>query len=478
MLRAVVKDGGIYTIANFLTKGFSFLLLPLYTNTFLKSTVGIIDILSVFGLFFTSIICFQLNQGMGRYVANPDKTEDEKIRYGSSAILFTSLMYILFSLLIAGYPSFFIKVLSSDVRIPLETFRYAVFGVSLTGIVYFIGVYLRFLRKTKGFAIASILHGVLTTGLIFILVIRYDLGINGVYIAPIISSPVVILVQLYLVRNQFKLIIDRSILGELFIYSLPLIPASVAHVILNFTDRLFIKEYLSFDDLGIYGIGSKFSIIIQIIILSISAAIGPIAFEKSANEKVRDELSRVFRLFIVVGSFGVLALSLFSFETLYIFTNPDYYEAASLMPLFYISVFFGGFSMFSIGLQIEKKTVLIGIVVVFSSAINILLNYILITQYQLMGAAIATLISICINNLTLFAVAQKHYPIKFEYTRIMLLLFILFAFIFAGNYALVKLEFSWQINILIKLILIAIFGLYLRSSKLINLKKLLRKSNE
>lgn len=471
MLREVVKEGGIYTIANFLTKGFSFLLLPFYTNYFLKSTVGIIDILSVFGLFMTSIVCFQLNQGMGRYVADPAKSSEEKMRYGSSAIVFSSLMYVFFTVLALLLAPVFIDLLSADVTIPLATFNYAVIGINLTGIVYFIGVYLRFLRKTKEFAVTSFLHGFLTTGLIFLLVTVYDMGVDGVYVAPIISSPIVLLVQLFIIRKDFRLVLDQSKLKDLFIYSLPLVPASVAYVTLNFTDRLFIKEYLTFDDLGIYGIGAKFAIIIQIIILSISSALGPIAFEKSMDEKVKDQLSRIFRLFIVSGSLGVLCLSIFSYETLVIFTNEGYYAAANIMPLFYLSSFIGGFSMFSIGLQIEKKTRLLGIIVVFSSFLNVLLNYLLISNFELYGAAVATLISILANNLVLFSFAQKHYPIQFHYQRIFLLLLFMLLCIGMGSYILPQFELSLVASILLKIGIVGIFVVYLKASNLINFNK-------
>ena len=114
MLRAVARDGGIYTVANFLTKSFSFLLVPFYTRFFLQSDIGIMDVLSVFGLLITSVVCLQLNQGMGRYVADPEVNERDRIKYGSSAILFTILMYIIFCSLIIIISPFFIKVLSSD----------------------------------------------------------------------------------------------------------------------------------------------------------------------------------------------------------------------------------------------------------------------------------------------------------------------------------------------------------------------------
>jgi O-antigen/teichoic acid export membrane protein len=471
MLRDLIKEGGLYTVANLLTKGFSFLLLPFYTSVFLQKTVGILDIISVFGLFMTALLCFQLNQGLGRYVADPELDSKTRKKYGSTAIWFTILSYTIFTSLIVLFPNGFIRLLSTEEVIPTETFLYAVIGINLTGIFYFLGVYLRFLRKVKKFALISFSHGLLTTGLIFILVLQFDMGLNGVFIAPMISSPVLIAIQFYLLRKEISFQLDKTILFKLFNFSLPLIPAAMAYIILNFTDRIFIKEYLSFESLGVYGIGSKFTALIQIIIISISAALGPIAFHKSADANVKTDLSRIFRLFIVLGSTGVLILSLFSYETLILFTTPSYFEAASIMPILYIAVFFGGFSMFSIGLQIEKKTKIIASVVLISSVMNIGLNYLLISKYELMGAALATLISIALNNLMLFFVAQRYFKIKFEYAKIAVLLTILFSLIAGGCYVLNELKLEWYFNLLIKLGLIGTFILYLSKSSLVNFEK-------
>ncbi|MEX1001468.1 MAG: oligosaccharide flippase family protein [Crocinitomicaceae bacterium] len=468
MLRALAKDGSIYTVANFLTKGFSFLLLPFYTHVFLKSTVGIIDILSVFSLFMTSLVCFQLNQGMGRYVADPDQSEDSQIKYGSSAIWFTSFSYLLFATLLVIFPDYFIDLLSADTKVPKSTFRYAVIGMSLTGIVYFIGVYLRFMRRSKAFALITFSHGFLTTALIFLFIIKFKLGLNSVYIAPIVSGPIIIVIQLMVIKDKLKLTIDWNKIKELFVYSMPLVPASIAYVVLNFTDRLFIKEYLSFEELGTYGIAAKFSSIIQIIILGVSAALGPIAYQRAVDDSIKPELSRVFRLFIAFGMLGVLTLSLFSFETLYLLTPPEYYEAKDVMPILYFSAFFGGFSMFSIGLHLKKKTNVIAVVVILTSLLNVGLNYVLISKFQLYGAAIATLISIFINNIALVYFSQKYFKLHFHYRTIGVVFLLVSISVYFGCYVLPGLKLNLFIVIALKLLLISIFAVTLFYIKLVN----------
>ena len=48
-VRDLIKEGGLYTIANLATKGISLLLLPFYTAYFTTQDYGVIEILMVFG---------------------------------------------------------------------------------------------------------------------------------------------------------------------------------------------------------------------------------------------------------------------------------------------------------------------------------------------------------------------------------------------------------------------------------------------
>jgi len=470
MLRDLIKEGGLYTLASLLKRGMNLLLLPFYASVFIESDFGIFDILTVFGVFITAILCLQLNQGMGRFVAEPTKEPEEKKRIASTAIYFTSGIYLISCILILLYPNFFIDILSADVTIPRLTFQYAIVSITLTAVFYFMGVYLRFLRKSKQYALISFFHALFSTLLTLLLVGYYEMGIDGVYISYIIVSPIIIIVQCIILRKELVLKFDQKVLGPLFRYSVPLVPGAVSYIILNFTDRMFIKEE-SMADAGIYAMGSKFTQIISVIILGVSSALGPIVYEKHLNENTKAQLARIFRLFIVTGSLGVLTLSLFSYETLVIFTNEKYYGAAPIMPVLYLSVFFTGFSMFSIGLHIKEKTKVIAIVVVISALINICLNYLLIKEFHILGAAYATLISVCINNFTLFILSQRYYHLKFPYVKLMFAFFILFALMYMGNIELPKLEFSLLYAILAKIGLISVFIIYLYFSKLINFMK-------
>jgi len=469
MLRDLIKEGGLYTLANFFTKGISLLLIPFYTAYFTTNDYGIIDILTVLGILVSAFITLQLYQGVARYISEASISETDKKKISSSALWIVIIMSTAGIIVLSLLSYKIVPFLSTDTNISKYTFILAMLNAGISNIYQFNNVHLRFLRHTKSYALISILYGLLNIGFTILFVLVLDQGVNGYFYGFIIPYPIVIFIQFIILKKEIVFTISIPFLKKTLGYSLPLVPAALAYVILNFTDRLFINEYLGTSDVGIYGIASKFSMFVSIIILSISAALGPIVFERHLKPSAKKELERVLSLFFVGGSMLVLILSLFSYETIYIFTNENYYQAVTIMPILYFSIYVSGFSMFSIGLQIKEKTKIIGRFVLISALLNIVLNYLLITKFELYGAAFSTLISVIFNTVTLFFLSQKHYKLNFPLLKFLLVLIILalliyFEIFFEKNYL------TEYLHILgFKIVLIIIYLLFLQQSKLLKL---------
>jgi len=468
MLRDLLKEGGLYTIANLFTKGISLLLIPFYTACFSPSDYGIIDILVVFGAFFNAIISLQLGQGLGRYVGDAKIHDLKKIKFASTAINLTLFSYLGFGILAFVLTNLFIDILSSDVVIPQSIFYLSLGAIIVNGIFYCLGVYFRFLRLSKTFSIVSLSHAIGNILLTLFLVLVLDYGISGVFIASLIVTPIIVIIQFYLLRKQFIWYIGKLELNLLLKFSIPLIPAAIAYAVLGFTDRIFINEYINSSELGVYGIGARFASIVGLIITGFSMALNPIIYETHREENAKHELSRIFYLFVAIGTLGVLTLSIFSIETLQVFTNKDYYGASKIMPILYSSILFTGLWMFSPGLNIYKKTKITATIVMVSSGINILLNYVLINEYGMLGTASSTLISAVFNHLILYYWAQKYYKIEIKWTKVSISVFLFFALTYIGSYWIDILQLSLPAYYGIKLSLIAVYSIYLIKFKIID----------
>lgn len=462
MLKDLIKEGGLYTIANLLTKGVSLLLIPFYSDYFTTAEYGILSVLSIAGALAAAIFSFQIYQGVGRFISDKSTSFLEQQRIGSSGLFFTIISYVIFTGIALLFKDQAIDYISEEERIQDSTYYWCLSTIGLNGIFYTLGVQLKFLRKIKVYSITSFAHALLNILLILLFALGLNYRIDSIFMASFIVSPIMIIVQLFYLRKYIICYIGKKEIKRLFRYSAPLVPAAIAYLILNFTDRLFIKDLNnSLSDVGIYDMGYKFSAIVSIIIVAFQSALAPIVYEKYQEKETPGELGRIMRLYLGIGSMGILALSAFSYETLYIFTQEQYFSAATLMPLFYLSVFFSGMGMFSPGIHIKQKTYLIPFIVIFSGLLNIALNLWLIPILGLFGAALATFISTIFNNGILFMVSQRLYRIHFPQLKTLLTIIVFgIIFIFTAYFS-VFMEFNYIITLLIKAIIILVYFLFL-----------------
>ena len=198
-------------------------------------------------------------------------------------------------------------------------------------------------------------------------------------------------------------------------------------------------------------------------------AMNPITYQNYGDVKYKQELSRMLGYFIGLGSFGYLTLSLFSLETLMVFTNPEYYEAAKVMPILYLSVIVTGMGMFSPGINIAKKTGIGALIIIGAAIINLILNYFFIIWFDLFGAALSTLIAVIVFYITYFIVAQKYYHVNLNFNKYIFLILLNFSFVVIGSYIL---KFNFTLNLIIKIVFVLLYGttVYFRIFKKINEK--------
>lgn len=478
MLRDLLKEGGLYTAANLLTKGVSLLLIPFYSDYFTQAEYGILAMLGIAGALSAAIFSFQIYQGVGRFISEKDTPLTTQQKIGSTGFWFTVLSYGVFILLAFLFRDQVITLLSEDERIKTSTYNWCLFAIALNGAFNALSVQLKFLRKTKAFSISTFLHAILNIAFILLFALGFDYRIDSVYMASIAVTPFLLLLQVYYLKDHLILYLGKTELKKLMRFSAPLIPASLAYLVLNFTDRVFIKELSgSLAQVGIYDMAFKFSALLSLIILSFQSALAPIIYEQHKLDETPQKLGRILRLFIGIGTLGCLCLALFSYETLYIFTQPEYYEAYTLMPLFYLSVLITGLGMFSPGLHLKDKTRMIPLIVLMTALLNVALNFWLLPLMGLVGAALATLISTAFNNATLFFFSQKLYPIPVTQKKVFMVLIVFLLIYSGGSYFNSYFNLSYGMQLAVKIAVLIGYGLFLLQIKFISFDQVLNLLN-
>jgi O-antigen/teichoic acid export membrane protein len=142
-------------------------------------------------------------------------------------------------------------------------------------------------------------------------------------------------------------------------------------------------------------------------------------YEIVKRENASQIYGRVLTYFTFALVFAGLLVSVPIREVIKVMTTPAFFEAWTVVPFVAFAYVLSGMNVvFQAGLFIKEKTPLIGTITFISALLNLILNYFLVSNFGIMGAAIATFASfLFMPGLTLHF-SLKVYPINIEYARI------------------------------------------------------------
>lgn len=413
MIKDFLKEGTLYAISSVAAKGISLLLIPIFTAYFTTEQFGIIEILYVFSTLASGLFSWQLGQAQIRFLGEHYKDPERKKLISSTALWMVLISYFIGTSLLLLFRVELTSLLGLERGSHVRTFAVAMIAMAFNGVFLFLGTHLQALRLKKEFALSQFLHSFVGIILTYLFVITFDFSIIGVYYAAILVFSIVIMYQLFCLRKELIFRFSKSIAAELLKFSLPMVPAGLALIFFTLSDRILLSIFSTQAELGIYSVAFKFAFGLQLIISGYSMAIHPIVFQTHRDENTKEDLSSLLLGYTVVGALAVFLLSLFSIETVEIFTQKAYYGAFRVMPLLYATTWVGGFVMFASGMQVTKNTFLISAVICSALLVNIVLAYYLIPSMNIKGAALGTLLSTLLYVIGLFLVSMKLYPYHF-----------------------------------------------------------------
>ena len=149
---------------------------------------------------------------------------------------------------------------------------------------------------------------------------------------------------------------------------------------------------------------------------------------------------------------AVIVVSVFGREAILVMADPRYVAASQVVPVIASLYLVKPLSLFAAyGIQYRKRPTVLVVTVLVSAAFNLILNALLIPPYGTMGAALATWITYVGDAGITLWLAQRIYPLAYEYGRLGQLF--LFSGIVIGAGILVPLESFW-LTMTIKLALV------------------------
>jgi O-antigen/teichoic acid export membrane protein len=261
---------------------------------------------------------------------------------------------------------------------------------------------------------------VIQLSLNILFIVKYGMGVKGILLGTLIANAFLCLYLIPYTLRETGLKFSFSILKEMMIFGLPLIPSNFLAYIVNVSDRYFINAFTGLSLTGIYTLGYRFGILINEFVSSPFAQIWvPRRYEiynRGDSERI---FARIFTYFTAAIFFGGLGISVLTKDVIQIMADQSYWDAYLVVPIIILSYIFSSFQMhFNIGILIKKKTKYILYINIITAAANLILNYFLIKNWGIWGAAYSTLISFVLKSTLMYIFSNRLIKIHIEWGRI------------------------------------------------------------
>jgi O-antigen/teichoic acid export membrane protein len=412
VVKDFIKEGTLYAAAIGAAKGVSLFFVPIFTYYFSTQDFGAIEIFHIISVLTIGLFSWQAGQGVVRYISTYQNQKQRKKYLASTALISITISLLLGSALLIANKKPILNFMGLDNPVFEKTFLLAVASTFLNGLIAFFASHQQALRKKLPYALALFAHAFIGIIATFIYVIVLDKSINGFFYATITIAPFIIMFQLYSLRAEYEIGFSPDLFKKLINFSVPLVPAAVALILLSISDRVILNYLTSTATLGIYSIALKFAFGFQLIVQGYATAIQPLIFEKYHDNKTPEKMALMLKGYVVFGAIAVIILSVFSRETIILFTQQPYYSAYLVLPMLYCTAWIHGLIMFTPGMQIKEKTKMISAITLMAVALNISLNFFLIPAFDIKGAALASLLSSVFYAIVMRFYSQRYFFIQ------------------------------------------------------------------
>jgi len=292
----------------------------------------------------------------------------------------------------------------------------------------FIAVITGFQKIEYNILAKEVINNIFKVLLTFVVIyLGYNLiGVTIIYILSIIITAA--LSFYFLQKKVFPFLrtklVPILITNELLFFSLPLIFGNVLTLIIKWTDVLMIGYFRTASEVGIYNVALPTANLLVIVPTSLMALFMPIITELYSKKKFKDikVISKINSKWIFFINFPLfLLILLFSKEILKIMFGYEY--VVGNVALLILSIGYMVRSLTHINtsiLTMIKKTKLILYIGFISVLFNIILNYLLIPKYGMVGGSIATSFSFIFSYIFMFGASYKLtkiQPLRWNYLK-------------------------------------------------------------
>ncbi|HWQ38892.1 MAG TPA: flippase [Burkholderiales bacterium] len=192
--------------------------------------------------------------------------------------------------------------------------------------------------------------------------------------------------------------------------ALPLIFAGLAVSLYMRIDQVMIARMLGDHAVGLYSAATRLTEATYFLPGALVASVLPavVSLRTSSEPQFVDRMQRVFDLMVVAGVSLALPLSLFSGAVVRVLFGEPFADSAGVLAIHAWASVFVYLGMASSSYLLARDLTMVSLTrTMLGAVVNVVLNLLLIPEYGIRGAALATLISACVATFAVFLDARS-----------------------------------------------------------------------
>jgi O-antigen/teichoic acid export membrane protein len=287
--------------------------------------------------------------------------------------------------------------------------------------------------RQRAYAFVSVTLAFVTTSVTAVLVLGFRVGVLGALVGQLCGACAAAIAVVALSRGAYRPVFDPERCRRMLSFSMPLVPASAGVFLNNFADRYAVLQTRSLNAVGVYGVGFRISAAVTLLLLGFQGAATPLITARHGEESTREELARIFRIFVTMALALFVALSLFADALVHVLASSAYAGADTVVPYLTMgALLFGGY-VFAPGLWLSRRTKLSAGIAVIAGLLNLGLALALTPSLGIRGAGIATAVSSGVFLVPTLVLSQRFYAVPHQWLRLVAALALAIAVVVAGR---------------------------------------------
>ncbi|HKP95026.1 MAG TPA: oligosaccharide flippase family protein [Fibrobacteria bacterium] len=423
----LLGHSAVYMASNFLQRGLSFLLIPLYAAYFTTAEFGAMDMLYQTAITLSLVASLGLPQGLvrGFYLAGTGSAGDggslpEAERRKLMGALVTFLVPVL--AVVTVLLLIFAEPLSRSLFRNEGNAQWIRMVAWLNLALVLQGLPLQLYKtqqRSRAFAAWSLATFALIAGgnLYFIVVLKW--GLSGMLWGNLLGVGVTGAILVPILLPNLELNWEWRRLAPLFAFGLPMLPNLLSRRVLEVASRYMLPHWHGLSEVGFFSMGARVAAIIDILLLvPFLYAWQPFFYSLAGKPDAPRIFARVTHYFFLLMVSIFLLLQILRLPLLHFLGRGKYDAAGPVVSLLVLAAMFNGIQYcVSAGIHLRKKLVAEMGIMAGAAVFNLLFNFILIPRHGATGAAAAAAAAYFLYLAGTFLLAQGSYPVPYLWRR-------------------------------------------------------------